>query len=143
MCLPGKNNLSLDHILGRFQGQLRKSRATGAECQSCTLYAQPAMNDIRDTSDAPTYSLLLVESQKIWSTSAAIHAHTRILCTNIECPKTQASFVSCVDKIRALNGTISKHETLRAEVVAFRDLIHSATEHSRASCLIWEAAWVK
>lgn len=42
---PGKSGLSFDHVLSRLQGELQKSRETGAELQSLT----GAMNEIHDT----------------------------------------------------------------------------------------------
>ena len=42
---PGKSGLSFDHILSRLQGELQKSRETGAELHSLTN----AMNDIHET----------------------------------------------------------------------------------------------
>jgi hypothetical protein len=42
---PGKSGLSFDHILSRLQGELQKSRDTGAELHSLTT----AMSDIHDT----------------------------------------------------------------------------------------------
>ncbi|EGO28959.1 hypothetical protein SERLADRAFT_456237, partial [Serpula lacrymans var. lacrymans S7.9] len=42
---PGKGGLTFDHILSRLQGELQKSRDTGAELHSLSN----AMNDIHDT----------------------------------------------------------------------------------------------
>lgn len=42
---PGKSGLTFDHILSRLQGELQKSRETGAELHSLTN----AMNDIHET----------------------------------------------------------------------------------------------
>ena len=42
---PGKSGLTFDHILSRLQGELQKSRETGAELHNLT----GAMNDIHDT----------------------------------------------------------------------------------------------
>ncbi|KAJ8091227.1 hypothetical protein PM082_004203 [Marasmius tenuissimus] len=42
---PGKSGLTFDHILNRLQGELQKSRETGAELHSLT----GAMNEIHDT----------------------------------------------------------------------------------------------
>jgi hypothetical protein len=42
---PGKSGLTFDHILSRLQGELQKSRETGAELHSLT----GAMNEIHDT----------------------------------------------------------------------------------------------
>jgi hypothetical protein len=41
----GKSGLTFDHILSRLQGELQKSRETGAELHSLT----GAMSDIHDT----------------------------------------------------------------------------------------------
>ena len=43
--VPGKSGLTFDHILSRLQGELQKSRETGAELHSLTN----AMNDIHET----------------------------------------------------------------------------------------------
>jgi len=45
MRLPGKSGISFDHILSRLQGELQKSRETGAELHSLT----GAMNEIHET----------------------------------------------------------------------------------------------
>jgi len=42
---PGKSGLTFDHILSRLQGELQKSRETGAELHNLT----GAMNDIHET----------------------------------------------------------------------------------------------
>jgi hypothetical protein len=42
---PGKSGLTFDHILSRLQGELQKSRETGAELHNVTS----AMSDIHDT----------------------------------------------------------------------------------------------
>lgn len=42
---PGKSGLTFDHILSRLQGELQKSRETGAELHTLT----GAMNEIHDT----------------------------------------------------------------------------------------------
>jgi hypothetical protein len=42
---PGKSGLTFEHILSRLQGELQKSRETGAELHSLT----GAMGDIHDT----------------------------------------------------------------------------------------------
>lgn len=45
MRVPGKSGITFDHILSRLQGELQKSRETGAELHSLT----GAMNEIHDT----------------------------------------------------------------------------------------------
>ena len=59
---PGKSGLTFDHILSRLQGELQKSRETGAELHSLT----GAMGDIQDTLSGSlvcVYSLLSAINQ--------------------------------------------------------------------------------
>ena len=51
--VPGKSGLIFDHILSRLQGELQKSRETGAELPNLT----GAMNDIHDTLGGSLVSL--------------------------------------------------------------------------------------
>jgi len=160
MCLPSKNNLCLDYILGRLQGWLQNSHATGLECQSCTPYALPTMDDIHDTLDG-TVTLRFVDSSYpflqyadpslqpqltpscSWShknSGAHLRPYTHILASRLQVQNilplrctlrsryTQASFTSCVDKARGLDSIIAKHTTMRAEVMALQDHIHSDTQ---------------
>jgi hypothetical protein len=55
---PGKNGLSFDHILSRLQGELQKSRETGAELHSLST----AMNDIHDTLGGSVVCLSLLSA---------------------------------------------------------------------------------
>jgi hypothetical protein len=55
---PGKNGLSFDHILSRLQGELQKSRETGAELHSLST----TMNDIHDTLGGSVVRLLLLSA---------------------------------------------------------------------------------
>lgn len=45
MRAPGKSGLTFDHIISRLQGELQKSRETGAELHNLT----GAMGDVHDT----------------------------------------------------------------------------------------------
>jgi hypothetical protein len=51
----GKSGLTVDHILSRLQGELQKSRETGAELHNLTK----AMNDIHDTRPCESVIFLL------------------------------------------------------------------------------------
>jgi hypothetical protein len=59
---PGKSRLTLDHVLGRLQGELQKSCDTGAKFENLA----GTMNDIHDTlggflvSDYKNITLLLI-----------------------------------------------------------------------------------
>ena len=55
MRLTGKSGISFDYILGRFQGELQKSRETGAELHSLT----GAMNEIHETLGGSLVSTIL------------------------------------------------------------------------------------
>ncbi|KAG1733376.1 uncharacterized protein EDB91DRAFT_643069 [Suillus paluster] len=149
---PGKNGLSFDHILSRLQGELQKSRETGAELHSLSN----AMNDIHDTlggsvpQNLPHFpqSLPPVRSQQASITSAPPPAPGSTAPTNSEPPappaespalselrtelhETQASLASHVDKVRALEDMLAEHEAIKAEVAALRDLIHASSSRTQ------------
>lgn len=58
---PGKGGLTFDHILSRLQGELQKSRETGAELHSLTN----AMNDIHETLGGNIVRLSFCPSAKL------------------------------------------------------------------------------
>ncbi|KAG1733163.1 hypothetical protein EDB19DRAFT_1639852 [Suillus lakei] len=147
---PGKNGLSFDHILSRLQGELQKSRDTGAELHSLST----AMNDIHDTlggsvpQNLPHFpqSLPPVRSQQASATSASAPAsaapanpeppapppeHPALSELRTELHETQASLASHVDKVRALEDMLAEHEAIKAEVAALRDLIHASSARSQ------------
>ena len=57
---PGKSGLTFDHILSRLQGELQKSRETGAELHSLN----GSMNEIHDTLGGAMVSVLAVSPQR-------------------------------------------------------------------------------
>ncbi|KAG2127123.1 hypothetical protein DEU56DRAFT_706101, partial [Suillus clintonianus] len=147
---PGKNGLSFDHILSRLQGELQKSRDTGAELHSLSS----SMNDIHDTlggsvpQNLPHFPQLLppVRSQQASTTSAPTPAsaapanpeppapppeHPGLSELRSELHETQASLASHVDKVRALEDMLAEHEAIKAEVAALRDLIHASSARSQ------------
>ncbi|KIK33313.1 hypothetical protein CY34DRAFT_18449 [Suillus luteus UH-Slu-Lm8-n1] len=147
---PGKNGLSFDHILSRLQGELQKSRETGAELHSLST----TMNDIHDTlggsvpQNLPHFpqSLPPVRSQQTSTTSAPAPAsaapaipeppapppeHPALSELRTELHETQASLASHVDKVRALEDMLAEHEAIKAEVAALRDLIHASSARSQ------------
>ncbi|OJA14075.1 hypothetical protein AZE42_10504 [Rhizopogon vesiculosus] len=106
------------------------------------------MNDIRDTLDG-TVTLRLNSltpargvSRTLEYICGGIRTYSRpVWKYGISCPfdapyalrtahgvgSDSASFVSRADKVCGLDGMTAKHEKIRAEVVAFRDLVHSDT----------------
>jgi hypothetical protein len=147
---PSKNGLTFEHILSRLQGELQKSRETGAELHSLST----AMNDIHDTlggsvpQNLPHFpqSLPPVRSQQTSTTAAPVPApsapanpeppapppeHPALSELRTELHETQASLASHVNKVRALEDMLAEHEAIKAEVAALRDLIHASSARSQ------------
>ncbi|KAG1808906.1 uncharacterized protein BJ212DRAFT_1381390 [Suillus subaureus] len=147
---PGKNGLTFDHILSRLQGELQKSRETGAELHSLST----SMNDIHDTlggsvpQNLPHFpqSLPPVRSQQTSTSPASVPApaapanteppapppeHPALSELRTELHETQASLASHVNKVRALEDMLAEHEAIKAEVAALRDLIHASSARSQ------------
>ncbi|KAF5378090.1 hypothetical protein D9615_007607 [Tricholomella constricta] len=152
---PGKGGLTFDHILSRLQGELQKSRETGAELHTLT----GAMNDIHDTlggnlpSNLPSYPSSLPpvrvsqahtqpptqsssqEPSAPVSTSGspeqAATAPSAALTTSAlvdlqtQLQETQSSLSSHVDKIRALEGVLAEQEAIKREVRALREIMET------------------
>ncbi|KAI9461341.1 hypothetical protein HD554DRAFT_2028256 [Boletus coccyginus] len=132
---PGKSGLSFDHILSRLQGELQKSRETGAELHSLTT----AMNDIHDTlggtlppniphfppnlppvrSPQPQPAHEQTQSSDSGSPPAAVLNELRT-----QLHETQASLATHVDKVRALDDLLAEHEAIKAEVASLRELMN-------------------
>ncbi|KAI0314557.1 hypothetical protein OF83DRAFT_1174648 [Amylostereum chailletii] len=128
---PGKSGLTFDHILNRLQGELQKSRETGAELHSLT----GAMNDIHETlggslpSNLPPYpqSLppVLPPQPAPAETSHAVETSSSPALTEIQAQlqETQVSLATHVDKIRALESVLSEHEAIKREVTSLREMM--------------------
>jgi len=70
MRVPGKSGITFDHILSRLQGELQKTRETGAELHSLT----GAMNEIHETLGGNLVSTVLPHPPSIepdWACSSA------------------------------------------------------------------------
>ncbi|KAH0835052.1 hypothetical protein J3R83DRAFT_10790 [Lanmaoa asiatica] len=131
---PGKSGLSFDHILSRLQGELQKSRETGAELHSLTT----AMNDIHDTlggtipPNIPHFppNLPPVRApqpqpahEPAQSTDSGSIPATVLNELRTQLHETQASLASHVDKVRALEDMLAEHETIKSEVASLRELM--------------------
>ena len=66
---PGKSGLTFDHILSRLQGELQKSRETGAELHGL----QNAMSDIHETLGGNVVSCIPAESFYVSLNAGAAH----------------------------------------------------------------------
>jgi hypothetical protein len=129
---PGKSGLSFDHILSRLQGELQKSRDTGAELHSLTT----AMNDIHDTlggalpPNLPHFPPALppvrppqpVNEQSQPADSGPVPA-SALNELRSQLHETQASLASHVDKVRALEDMLAEHEAMKTEVACLRELM--------------------
>ncbi|KAH7882857.1 hypothetical protein F5I97DRAFT_1930483 [Phlebopus sp. FC_14] len=150
---PGKSGLSFDHILSRLQGELQKSRDTGAELHSLTS----AMNELHDTlggalpPNIPHFPSNLPPVRPPPPANASDHGPSadsgsvpasalNELRTQLH--ETQASLASHVDKVRALEDMLAEHEAIKSEVASLREFMserkrelemsrHGATSPSR------------
>ncbi|KAI0067017.1 hypothetical protein BV25DRAFT_1820172 [Artomyces pyxidatus] len=132
---PGKSGLTFDHILNRLQGELQKSRETGAELHSLT----GAMNDIHETLGGNIPQTLPPYPQSIppvlppqpslptepapnsnSTTSPAVLAELQS-----QLQDTQHELATHVDKIRALEGKLAEHEAIKREVSSLREFMEA------------------
>lgn len=133
---PGKSGLTFDHILSRLQGELQKSRETGAELHSLTN----AMNDIHETlggnippSAGPYPQSLppvVPPAQRANDASASAQASrspdsssSALTELQSQLHETQVSLASHMEKIRTLEGMLAEHEAIKREVSAMRELM--------------------
>ncbi|KAI0254610.1 hypothetical protein BJV78DRAFT_1338898 [Lactifluus subvellereus] len=136
MRAPGKSGITFDHILSRLQGELQKSRETGAELHSLT----GAMNEIHETlggnlpQSLPPYPQTLppvlppqqpqqslpTESDPNPNSSETSSALSEL---QAQLQETQVSLASHVDKIRSLDSILAEHEVVKREVTSLRELL--------------------
>ncbi|KAE9401407.1 hypothetical protein BT96DRAFT_918865 [Gymnopus androsaceus JB14] len=117
---PGKSGLTFDHILNRLQGELEKSRETGAELHTLT----GAMNEIHDTlgggSTAPSFPHSL-PSVRPASPDPLTDLQSQL-------KDTQTSLSQHIDRIRVLEDALKEQEAIRHEVRLLRDLVEARRE---------------
>ncbi|EMD31989.1 hypothetical protein CERSUDRAFT_144523 [Gelatoporia subvermispora B] len=130
---PGRSGLTFDHILSRLQGELQKSRDTGAELHATT----GSLNEIHDTlggnlpPNLPSYPQTLPsvmppaapqqpepEPHPAPAESASVLAELQA-----QLRETQLSLASHVEKIRALEGLLAEHDAIKREVSSMRELM--------------------
>lgn len=131
---PGKSGLSFDHILSRLQGELQKSRETGAELHSITT----TMNELQDTlggSLPPSlpplpHNLPPVRPPQPPTTNEAGQSSESgtipVPALNelrSQLHETQASLASHVDKVRALEDMLAEHEAIKSDIATLRELM--------------------
>ncbi|OBZ78501.1 hypothetical protein A0H81_02129 [Grifola frondosa] len=144
MRAPGKSGLTFDHILSRLQGELQKSRETGAELSSLT----GAMNDIHETLGGnlqlkpptiPPYPPSLPPVMPLQSSNAAESSQQQQQQHDQQQPaaestsalselqtqlhETQQSLANHVEKVRSLEGILAEHEAMKREVNSLRDMM--------------------
>ena len=145
---PGqKSGLTFDHILSRLQGELQKSKETGAELQNLTGALCDVHNTLGGTvpqnlpsfngahlppvrspqHEPPVASTSAPPTSEVPSSSSLPPAALGELQSQLH--DTQSSLASHVDKVRALESVFKEHEAIKREVSALRELV----EHSKAS----------
>ncbi|GJN94006.1 hypothetical protein Rhopal_007069-T1 [Rhodotorula paludigena] len=126
----GQNGLSFEHVLSRLQGELQKSRDTGANLGD----VNSTLNIVHDTLGGgapPTLPAHLRPSAgSMGATSrAASDAHAQsIAALQQQLSETQQSLAGHVEKIRDLEGLLAEHETIRREVGTLREQMEEARE---------------
>ncbi|KAF8625152.1 hypothetical protein AX15_005534 [Amanita polypyramis BW_CC] len=145
---PGKSGLSFELIFSRLQGELQKSKDTGAELQNLTS----ALGEIQDTLGGalpqnmppPPHNLPPVRPSQpppaMGESSSAVVANTApeaptqsppvissetLLEIQTRLQDTQSSLASHVDKIRALESILAEQEALKREMRVLRDMMES------------------
>jgi len=126
---PGKSGLTFDHILSRLQGELQKSRDTGAELHSLT----GSMGDIHETlggsmpSNLPPYpqSLPPVMPPQQQPPEASTSSVSSSALNNLQSQlqETQMSLAGHVDKFRVLDSVLAEHEGFKQEIQTLRALM--------------------
>lgn len=140
---PGKSGLTFDHILSRLQGELQKSRETGAELHTLN----GAMHEVQDTlggglpQNIPSYphNLPPVRQQQGRSSSpsqapetsepaapmgATAPSNSALLSElQNQLRDNQASLALHVEKIRTLEAALKEQEAIRHEVRLLRDMV--------------------
>ncbi|EAU82236.2 hypothetical protein CC1G_12024 [Coprinopsis cinerea okayama7 len=136
---PGKSGLTFDVILSRLQGELQKSRETGAELSSLT----GAMNEVHDSlsgglpANLPSYPSVLPPVRPAAQeqpppppapTTSPPPAPPPVppavisdLQTQLR--DTQSTLTAQLEKIRALESVLAEQESMKHEVKSLRELI--------------------
>ncbi|THV04547.1 hypothetical protein K435DRAFT_714483, partial [Dendrothele bispora CBS 962.96] len=145
---PGKSGLTFDHIITRLQGELQKSRETGAELHSVA----GSMTEIHDTlgggnlptnAPPPLHTLPPVRpqpQQQPEAPSSQPEAATQPSTNGSDVPsnapssplltelqnqlkETQSSLSMHVDKIRGLESALQEQEAMRQEIRVLREMM--------------------
>ncbi|OCH86578.1 hypothetical protein OBBRIDRAFT_761124 [Obba rivulosa] len=128
---PGRSGLTFDHILSRLQGELQKSRDTGAELHAAT----GSLNEMHDTlggnlpPNLPSYPQTLPpvmpppNQQQEQESHPAPESISALAELQAQLRETQLSLASHVEKIRALEGMLAEHDAIKREVGSMRELM--------------------
>ncbi|KAF8956899.1 hypothetical protein BDZ97DRAFT_1925063 [Flammula alnicola] len=149
---PGKTGLSFDVILSRLQGEVQKSRETGAELNSLT----GAMGEIHDTLGGAVPANLPPFPTHLPPVRPPQEAHPQAGGSNSPSPEqpsvnpsssvsaaavvdlqsqlrdTQSSLASHLDKVRALEGALAEQETIKREVSSLREMMEERRREMEA-----------
>ncbi|RDB28011.1 hypothetical protein Hypma_002244 [Hypsizygus marmoreus] len=137
---PGKSGLTFEHILSRLQGELQKSRETGAELHTLS----GAMSEIQDTlggnlpANLPSYPSNLPpvrhpQQQSQQHQQQQVNEASTSTSSSPQQPSTlppstalldlQTQLTSHVDKIRALEGVLVEQESIKQEIKSLREMM--------------------
>lgn len=130
--VPGKSGLTFDHILSRLQGELQKSRETGAELHSLSS----GLAEIHDTLGGnlpPNLQPYPSTLPPVMAAQAAARAQEEaqhraqsepsqgVNELQNQLQETQRSLAEHVEKVRTLEGMLAEHDAIKREVSSLRD----------------------
>ncbi|PWN23598.1 hypothetical protein BCV69DRAFT_309482 [Microstroma glucosiphilum] len=128
----GKGSMSFDHILGRLQMELQKSRETGSEIGSLNS----TLGELQDSlggglppmQEAPYPHLVPTGATTSEEGAAESNATSSaaVAALQAQLAETQSSISTQVDKIRALESMLAEHELIKAEVGSIKSQMEEA-----------------
>ncbi|BGP27549.1 cell cycle arrestin response to pheromone-related protein [Rhodotorula toruloides] len=123
---PAQNGLSFEHVLSRLQGELQKSRDTGANLTD----VKSTLGQVHDTlggGPPPPIPPNAGVPPRPATSAAASEAHAQsIAALQAQLTETQTSLQSHVGKIRDLEGLLAEHDTIKREVGTLRAQMEEA-----------------
>ncbi|BGO95423.1 hypothetical protein NBRC10512_001391 [Rhodotorula toruloides] len=123
---PAQNGLSFEHVLSRLQGELQKSRDTGANLTD----VKSTLGQVHDTlggGPPPPIPPNAGVPPRPGTSAAASEAHAQsIAALQAQLTETQTSLQSHVGKIRDLEGLLAEHDTIKREVGTLRAQMEEA-----------------
>ncbi|KAH8832571.1 hypothetical protein DL96DRAFT_1582632 [Flagelloscypha sp. PMI_526] len=130
---PGSNKsgLTFEHIVSRLQGEIQKSRETGAELHTLT----GAMGEVRDTLGGllvvlnrylkPDSDAHPIPSTSSPTSASGTAAESSLAELQTQLATTQSSLSTHLERIHVIEDTLKEHENVKREVDHMREILES------------------